>query len=454
MKISKIFCLLVLFFSCKSSEVTDVDKAEAVQIKQEYATYPFFEWYNTFVEAPNVRVELEYLEPTFENYNEYFNNDPFPHFNDETDYEFDFLKDSYVEPNLDQCAKLINDFGYKIASVRFEPDFESFDIWSLEDLPDTDNHYMNVMKVKVYESLDYNNFGNPRMRTRMLNGGNFFDLERLIDDCYFNVGEKSLESLVFSSNYNALSECEDEVTKANCYKLPSTLKDFLNNSFNKTKTLIPEEFQAKIHDVSLKFENVENTNNKFWLFSPIDENNVYISPFLVRAVFIKIANSQIELIGKANSSIYRWRNPDKSKKEALSSEELNEYYRIRWQYISEEKQSANKELADLISEEFEKAFQFYFIHELAHFFTPNGEFNEHSCDCVATKVLQYSSNLDYQNIVLEILNLSLDQDDNVWGLTTYQRGEWIKRLSVIEQYQKLNSKTDCFDFEKLKKILN
>lgn len=211
---------------------------------------------------------------------------------------------------------------------------------------------------------------------------------------------KTLEQILLGKPYdlagyvNSLNYTDIKIDGA----IPTLIKNLLDQNLELSKKLIRNpQSRSLVSNVKLTTQEL-NVENKFWI--NIVDNEIYFSPFLVRALF-NISYYQVELLELAEKENEIGRLPVFLRGKGGSSmvEINNEYF-------------------DKFVNIFSKNIQFIIGHELAHLYTKTApqETIELACDCNSANNLIMSMGTFDLGIFQKFIVNSIDSNEiGFWG---------------------------------------
>ena len=195
-------------------------------------------------------------------------------------------------------------------------------------------------------------------------------------------------------------------------KVPSIIDLWLKDALERMKNFLPLEWINKVRLIKLNYT-IED-ERKLWFSS--DESDLYISPYLVRAIYIKSYNETPFNLEKMKSRQYTLRD-------------VSDTYKMRKQ-------------------RFQNNFYFLFLHELAHQKYDGKEKDnliEELCDCKAVEIIKDQHLPEklgvFEDILIEVIK---EGRTNLWNIEN--ESSILNRLKLIKDVDKNLIRQDCNKF--------
>lgn len=225
----------------------------------------------------------------------------------------------------------------------------------------------------------------------------------------------NLEDLVFSDIYKD-------------FDIDSFFIDILEQMFRTQITFLEADEYSKVMQVNLNLN--KRLDENLWL--NINAESMYISPNLVRAVFI-YTNNELERIIRYKDKYYT----------------EHAYHGLQTMYFDRELSTEDMEgLYSLFINKFKDSFNFIIAHELAHLYLGDGYYvidDEFKCDCAAINhMIDFNGYFDY-GIFVTMISKSVEIGrEDIWEFNTKEASsEVLKRTILLKKYSGTSEKLDC-----------
>lgn len=304
-------------------------------------------------------------------------------------YPYIVLNDSII--NISKCdlKKTIN--GYTLYNKK-EISKNILDYWSVSDW----ENEIPISKINIEKEIHYYYY-NYQDSTIL---GYKFDSLRTEIVKKKNKLNTDINSLINSSFYKGSLNPGGVV--------PSILSIWISEYFKELKNYLPEEWKLRINDIKLNYEITDQ--KKLWFVS--DKSDLYISPYLIRAVYIIFYNRFKE--GFFNN---------------ISDLGTNKYT-----------------LADIkgtyrmIKNGFQNNFHFLILHELAHQMYNGKEKKgkiEELCDCKALEIIKANKLQEklgvFEDILIQVVK---ENKKELWDIENEN--------DILERLKKLKKPDNSF----------
>lgn len=242
------------------------------------------------------------------------------------------------------------------------------------------------------------------------------------ENLVYNGFRNMVEQIVLGKPYNLYGFINSKnFTQVNFdqEQLPDLIKTLIQENLKIAISLISDASnRSKVDNITLDFRDVSG-HQKFWINTDVANRIIYLSPYLIRAVF-NISYYQLDLLKLVE------RTRDK--------EELSKFFRGKGSAtVSEIDNAYFSNFVELFS----KNIQFIFSHELAHFYiySTDERMKEIDCDKEALSLLEQNFENYDLGIFKTLLIKSIERGElDYWGNAI--RKDWL-----IERYYLLDSKS-------------
>jgi hypothetical protein len=211
---------------------------------------------------------------------------------------------------------------------------------------------------------------------------------------------------------------------------PAMLNQWIKMALSYSKSGFPEKYQTKISKVNIEYDS--RSGKKLWMDN--DGSTIYISPALVRAVFLSLMTKSDENYAFQFNSLPRYSTFIKTEQGVLRQIYKRMYLTLKYKFIS--------------------GFVFILSHELSHIclehfgynFKPIFEFDADRLAFTNIKTLEFRSKQSFANVEVksslglfeDLLIRSFNQGkSHYWGY--HSEGDiamQMERLKVLKDYQK------------------
>lgn len=300
-----------------------------------------------------------------------------------TSFPYIVLNDSIID--LSSCFWQKTEKGYKLTNSI--DTLKKFDPWRQQKPK-------NKESVGKELTLRYYNYQDTTITTQMIDSFQNNQINKK------NKISSDIYGLVNSEFYRKQSLYENDV--------PVIIRIWIQDLLFDLKKLLPKEWNTAVRDMTVSFTNIPNET--LWFKS--DKREIYLSPFLIRAVYIKHI---YEIFHGEIQEIPRYINNLKNSRQRTLKDDID--------------------IHDNLKKRFQRHFYFLLLHELAHPIINNLKIKkvEEMCDCKAAEIIINNNLSESLGIFEEILIQSIKEGSKeLWSV--------IDQVSILNRLTLLKNK--------------